>query len=370
MKTKPSRAFKADPETGLVLTPRADVVFERGPVRMRIITNDLGLRASSPGENAAGAVLAFGGCSWTMGVGVENEAAFPALVGRETGLPAANLGVGSFGLVQIGRHLARLTERLHPRIVVVAYGHWMVNRCFKRNAMGDVLDRPVYVLDRRTGRLRLLEVAYCPPPGLLARIVRDRRQPPTDLAARLRLGMIGFWVKWRSGRLTQKITRRLGLNRWRYVSLDGREDDQARGWRAEALAAWLADLSALAVKNDLRVLIHHLYEYHWIDPELRGAEPGAAVERNMIDADGRVIRQWLAGRPEVDGRICYEGPEEERRHYDDYLAEQGLESGHYKRPFTFVEDHHPNATAHQMIARSIIGQLERLGWIEPGRREE
>lgn len=366
--------YRPDPRTGVCYQPDVKTTFRRGGLAMNVYTDEFGFRTSDGTRTPLPAEVAVLGCSWTMGMGVEHQDTFSAVLERESGRQTVNLGVGAFGLTQMVRFLEKHAPLVRPRVVVLTYGHWMTTRCFKRNTLYDVLDRPMYGR-RPDGGLVLVEPGYCPSRRLVRRVLDDFRYPqtdhrfgPGDVLAHLRWRWNMSWIRFRSGRLWQAAARRLGMSPWEVVEPDGRLDEEMIGFRGQVIQHFVNDLEALSRRFDFEALIHHFFEFNLFDPEFASVRPHLTVERDLVALDGDLFRRAIGRLGSGGGRLVYQGPGDERDLYDAYLAERGLPPGRYRRPCSLIEDYHPNTVGHQLIARSIIGQLERLGWIEPARR--
>jgi len=83
-----------------------------------IKTNSLGLRDDEASMTAPDIICI--GDSYTMGWGVEQDRAFPAVLERSTGLKVLNAGMSSFGTVRELRQLARL-DTSNCKFVVLQY---------------------------------------------------------------------------------------------------------------------------------------------------------------------------------------------------------------------------------------------------------
>ena len=107
-----------DPELTYTLKPGISVRHRNREFDVEVRTNSLGLRddeASLQGSD----VIAIGD-SFTMGFGVEQDEAFPALIERQTGLKVLNAGIESYGTAREVLAMKRLdTSRL--KYLVVQY---------------------------------------------------------------------------------------------------------------------------------------------------------------------------------------------------------------------------------------------------------
>ncbi len=357
--------YRPDSRTGVCYQPNVKTTFGRGDLGMNFYTDSFGFRTSEGKETPLPVEVLVLGCSWTMGMGVEYQDTFTAVLERLSGRRTANLGVGAFGLTQMVRFLEKHAALIRPRWVVLTYGHWMTTRCFKRNTLYDVLDRPMYGR-LPDGDLVLVEPGYCPSCRLVRRVLDDFRYPqtehrfgPGDVLANLRWQWNMTWIRFRSGRLWHAGARRLGLSPWTIVEPDGRMDEKMIGFRAQVIQDFVNALDALSRRLDFKALIHHFFEFNLYDPEFASVRPHLTAERELVSLDGDLFRQAIDRIESGGERLVYRGPEEERDLYDAYLAERGLPPGRYRRPCSLIEDYHPNVVGHGLIGTCLAGQLRR-----------
>ena len=96
--------------------PPQDLPFRERGTTFRVRTNQSGFRGAAPVE---GATLCLGD-STTFGWGVEEDEAWPAVLGELLGAPTINGGVPGYSTHQ-GRIALAAALRLRPRTVVLAY---------------------------------------------------------------------------------------------------------------------------------------------------------------------------------------------------------------------------------------------------------
>jgi hypothetical protein len=94
--------------------PRAGLAYH-------VFTSDRRARVARRGERTPPRVdLLALGCSFTWGHGVESDEAYPTILARRLGVPAANLAFSAYGTVQSLQTLRRSLD-LRPRVVVYGF---------------------------------------------------------------------------------------------------------------------------------------------------------------------------------------------------------------------------------------------------------
>jgi hypothetical protein len=110
----------ADPEIGWRLQPHVDRrLSNQREFRVRVRTDERGLRVESDAPSAPPALLALGD-SYVFGWGVEARETFVARLGERLAVPVANAGVPGYGPCQAAGLGEALLDPLRPRGVLLA----------------------------------------------------------------------------------------------------------------------------------------------------------------------------------------------------------------------------------------------------------
>lgn len=346
--------YVSDPYSGSRLNPSVETFIRRPVTGETYHTDDRGARVPAPGRKAGPRRFVFIGCSWVLGTGHEWETSFVGQLQKRHGLDLANLGVGSFSLLQAIRHLEKNAPYYRPRVVVLGYGHWLVNRCFKTNAFGREMGQRPVIHERGDG-LVIQEVLYNPGTALLQAhhdamgvLSGEEEFSFRHLTAYAKAAFVRWLVRTR-----RSLTKRLTGRRLKDVDSSRHND---RALRDKVLTMLFGELEALAERHDFMVLWYHLFEFKFADEQYQGRY------LPIIEGDGRTIAR-LAGKSR---RIVYQefGPEKQR--YDEYMAAHGMDPGAYSQPFSFPDDPHPDIVACSFIADSMVEALDRHGLHKAG----
>ncbi|MCB1652281.1 MAG: hypothetical protein KDI46_09535 [Alphaproteobacteria bacterium] len=316
------------PYLGSTLKASAQCYIEREVTREHVYTNDRGWRAIAPKQIARPSDIALIGCSWAMGEAVEYEDTFARRIEQETGCSLANIGVGSYSLLQACRKLEREIDFIKPKIVVVSFGHWLVDRCFKTNAMGNVMMRPIF--RRRPSGEIFLEEPGCAPEGLIEYFTETvRREGPQSAKAKALNMLIQLKIK-KLHRLFYKDSE--------HISFKDKAFAQAR---AHALGYVLDRLDMLARKHNAKILFFHMHQYTNL------------FERDTanIAHDAKYLEEHVNNET-----LFYQSPQMMQ---DALLAhEKTLQGQSLVENIHCPDNNHPNEIGHRIIADCIVRALE------------
>lgn len=326
-----------DPYLGSSLEKNASCYIERAVTREHVHTNDRGWRVLETDQKAQSCDLAFIGCSWPMGVGVEAKDSFVFQAQNNTGRAAANLGIGSYSLLQAIRRLEREIELIQPKVVVLCYGHWLVNRCFKTNAMSDVIMRPVYKHTPQN-TLNLVEPATASKKDIVNFVHLFRKQTESGLSVQEKL----VWTFLK--RKLFLVTKRFGLNKFSSLNyVQGPENPDYFDYRQHVLEQEAEKLKTLCEKNGAKLLVFHFHQYtDKDDHDVRAIEEDTAFWKNV---------------EERSNDIFYVPPEIMAETLETYLDEKEetlLELIHCP------DNNHPNQEGHRLIGLMMSQALERV----------
>jgi hypothetical protein len=88
--------------------------------------NSLGFRSKEPDDLDFDNYILFAGCSHAVGVGVEIDESFPAIVAKEFGCDYYNLSVGGGGIDAVEHNIMMwfLKYDKHPKYIVIEWPNW------------------------------------------------------------------------------------------------------------------------------------------------------------------------------------------------------------------------------------------------------
>lgn len=122
MSRRSDQMFVPDRELLFKIPPHTDFIAKHLEYTTRVKTNlnldDIGFRGGSLGGPAWGVAV---GDSFTFGVGVDLEKAWPHLIAKSLGREVLNLGIPSQGPAQYTRVLKRYALPMRPRVVFYGF---------------------------------------------------------------------------------------------------------------------------------------------------------------------------------------------------------------------------------------------------------
>jgi hypothetical protein len=307
-----------------------------------VLTDARGWRIGEGVNTPSAADVLAVGCSWGMGVGSNYEDTISANLERLCDIPVGNASVGSFSLLQMVRRTELTLNDTKPRLAVLLYGHWQLDRCFKRNAYADIVERPIFMRGADGGLIV--------------------REPPT-YASLLVQAYLRLYRRVRSGRAKRGDARLLKLLKasCRLTGLRFRDVRQAlsgtrHGWvgskdadwhdlRAKVLRYCLTELLRMARGHGTKILIQHMYEYvHFGTPQWEGAE-----------TDRELLRSQLRELDPSETYLVYRDWAVQEQGFSRYLQEthgslQGL---------IYTENFHPTSIGYRLIAEGIAPAIQQ-----------
>lgn len=264
---------------------------------------------------------------------------------KEYGLDMANLGVGTFSLLQVVRHFEKNVAFFKPKAALLIYGHWMVNRCFKDKAfMKGLARRPVFARKKGQGKLSLLECRFNPTTATIAAVHELRNKlignETFNLTYVWRYFRLQF-IHWKTKRL-RILVRQLTFERRKLVDDKENYDPLLREFVLRTCFNHLADA---ADAHGVKVLIYHMFEYR--HPEKM---------HDIIVADDALIRELAAKREALE---LWDGSAEQAR-FDEYMEENELQ-GDYFSTFKLPDDIHHDRPGNKLMAATMFEALESHG---------
>ena len=324
-----------DPYFGSTLAPNAHCHIQREVTSEHIYTNDLGWRENAAAQKATERDIAFIGCSWPMGVGVQSKYCFAQKTAHNLKKNVANLGVGSYSLIQAIRRLENNIDTIKPKVVILSYGHWLVNRCFKSNAMGGIIIRPIYK-QNQDGFLQIVNPSN-PSIRDFNRYVTLHRKDRLNFFETLEFKILGF-------RINLQI-RHYGLQKLRgFRYIHGSSDARFFKYRQYVLKQEAKRLVELCEQHNTKLLIFHLSPY---------------VMKN--EQDCFEIKQddafWKSIKTEYP-HVHYEPPDT----MDGLIQSLVKKFGNQRNLLDEIhcpDNNHPNEKGHQLIADAIIKSIKK-----------
>lgn len=334
--------YTADPDLGSTLRSNAAtyLYWEEGPED--VYTNDRGWRVAEKGAIARPADILAAGCSWTMGVGVSYE---DSIVGQlESGLdrPVVNLGVGSYSLLQSVRRIEKEIGFVRPKFILLMYGDWLIDRCFKDNAFAGFIFRPVLKRLINDGSLTETRPRALPDDllDLAADIERNRTSRELTRYEEAQRRVVERWLQIRNGYGLSFVKSRLGFRTVERLSPRKREHREA------ALNYCLQHLDALCAGHGARAILCHL-----ADPRLVLSEEDGAEARQ----EDRLVDNAVSG--------CSNVSHLPRRHVlgnlEQFIAREGINAENWQEHLLAREHNHPNKQGYQLVAEGILSGLSQ-----------
>ena len=304
-----------DPEAGFVRPPDAttSVSWQSEGIAYTIHTDSRGLRAARPGEPARDevAILTIGG-SFTVGHGLEYEDTYPAKLGALLDVPVGNAALSSYGSVSALKSLARHSD-LRPRVVIYGliaeHGRRNLDPCAP-SFQPPCLPVP-HVTRGDDGSLRI-----------------EKPDPVTSARA------FAFASRLQAVRAHPTLLGRLGLG------LDALRHNALRlmGSRATASGDVTPDQSLVFALRRMKRRTDHMGAklIVLVLPIMDAPHAGRLAER---------LRPQLAKSVEIVDFAAH--------------VRERTQEGELPLLMLSRNDHHPNAIAHEMIARLLARTIER-----------
>ncbi|CCQ73063.1 hypothetical protein [Magnetospira sp. QH-2] len=313
-----------DPHLGFTIAANASARIQREVSRESVHTDSLGLRTTAPGQERATAQVAAIGCSWTEGVGCDYEESIVGQLEKLLDRPVANLGVGSYSLLQSVMRLEHLADRIAAKDVIVLYGSWLLNRSLL-DRKDTIIYRPI--LATVAGNLSVVPPSN--PPRWLIEIYRS-------------LEKTGEGPGWK----------RTLMAKLRGLAQRLRADTDAEAtWlnaaaapdRATALAYLVGRLASLAKSRGFRVTVFHLYEY---ERELREGRSVQLID-NMI----------LSKVADLHPEVRFIDDSGMRHRITTFFRGRGTTVEDSLATIHWPDNNHPNATGCELIAQEIAAHF-------------
>lgn len=278
------------------------------------------------------------GCSWAEGEVEEVENTIAGTLSRRLGTAVANVGVGSYSLLQTVRRVAAEAEAAQPRLLVIPYGSWLVDRCIKLNALADLVYRPVFRRRASDGQLVVVEPAQLEPAVFAEACDLLQRRRPTQ-RQHVELDLIKFYLRVRNGFASNWLYRLAG--RRRYDIPDLRRMNERRAVLEHCLAA----LGETASRLKFKVLIVQMWRFD------------ANQERERQDA---VLLADLTASMTDFIHVDYRAVAERWRQH---LAELGKTEAEFRLPLWAADHNHPNGTGYTLVGDVISDEIKKRGLI-------
>ncbi|MGB0720666.1 MAG: SGNH/GDSL hydrolase family protein [Bdellovibrionales bacterium] len=334
MRVTGDHLYIPDPYLGSTLKANAQCYIERQVTHEHVYTNDRGWRVCNPKQtqNAQPCDIALIGCSWAMGEAVEYEDTFAHHIANDTGQTLANLGVGSYSLLQAYRRLEREITFVKPKIVIVSFGHWLIDRCFKTNAMGNVMMRPIFRrkinANDKNGGIFVENPGYAPKWLIEYYTETLRRDGPKSIKAKALYTLIQLRIK-KLHRVFYKDST--------HISFDETSFLQAR---SHVLQYLLDRFDTLAKAHNTKILFFHMHQYtNFFDRDAGNIEHDSCYFQQCVNNE----------------TLFYQPPymmEAALKAHETTLLNQSLvESIHCP------DNNHPNEKGHRIIADCILKTL-------------
>ena len=355
--TKGPQLYVADPYYGSKLAPNVSVFIQRRVTKEHVFTNNLGFRTENKDlQQQVPVDIAFIGCSWVMGDGVEYEATFVSKVSKALNVNVANLGVGGYSITQAVRRLEKNIDFLRPRIILYCFLSLHINRAFKTNAHAGIIRRPVYVYYKNKKKIQMLEVGFNLSKKYIEKLSYYKMYPSTlhdysfkDIYVFTIKQIMELVVMIRNGSIRNIILRKLGLKRWSYA--DGSLEEN----RKTVIYNAVKKLQILSREYGCMVMIHSLFYYNRMDVNNKQSVVDNCEGNSAKDSE--LFREAI--KTEGSRNIIYLSSDLEKELYDNWLMKNGFKYGHYNEAIHLPDNNHPNKVGHSIIAESIVKQIKK-----------
>lgn len=342
MKVSGDHIYVQDPVLGSTLKSNAHCYIQREISREHVYTNDRGWRVEAQNLPASPSDIAFVGCSWPMGVGSEYEDSFVYQLSTMLPYTFANLGVGSYSLLQAYRRLEQDIKFIKPKLVVVFYGHWLLDRCFKSNAMGNVIHRPIFRRSLKTSKLYIEEPRIVIPFVLREYLDLNRK---IQVSGKSFLRTIYQKFLYFLILLQKSSLRRIFYKNSEYVLFN--DNPKYYEDRAYALKYLLERFENLGKSNNCKVLFFHAHKY----------TANSKVERSCIELDDTVLKDYINNSE----CLYYEPPMTMERVLNSSDAyKQAGNDADFISLIHLPDNNHPNATGHGLIAQTLAEAIDKV----------
>ncbi len=141
---------------GSILRPNMDKVINLDYSSRRLITNERSWRISSPDKGIYQSPIMVAGCSWAEGVHEDWKDTYTSIIEKTFKVDVGNIGVSSYSLLQIMKRIKSEVEIVKPKIIVISYLSGHIERCFKYNAVVDLIHRPIYKISQNKDKKYLV----------------------------------------------------------------------------------------------------------------------------------------------------------------------------------------------------------------------
>lgn len=331
---------------GSILKPNAVTRLSWSYGTETVLTDSKGWRIGTPieGEMQDGQPsITMVGCSWGMGVGSNYDDGIAANLERAIGVKVGNASVGNYSLLQMARRIELAPKNDDVELIILLYGHWQLDRCFKSNAFADILDRPIFLKDA-SGNFVIRE-----PQPYANWLV----QAYLHLFRRMRSGHARGFEGW-----LRKIVKMLCtvsairprhflrfLPNHRNIWITSSDADWG-DMRTKALRHCLQELSRVSRSRGTKVLIQHLYEYLHSD----------TARWPIIEQDRDLLRSELHHLDPKGEYLVYRDWSAQAEKFSQYL----LENSGRLSDLIHAENAHPTATGYRLIAEGIAEDVRAL----------
>lgn len=321
--------FRFDPVMGYVLFENGrgnSLIPEGAPIPF--YHDDEGLRVAEGVQHGFQGRkhprIMFLGDSFTYGLLVAAEDAFPFRVAAELNGESINAGVPGYGLAQMTLAARRIIPKYKPDYVVVQYSDWLPIRAmseFATHREGQVM--APYVFEDGSA-LSIAPVPFNPPENFIRELEKHKN---LKISLWNRISFIGkcafpFFLKRDSGLALHRIRQQAGLS------------PRPLKDPVEITRFGYAEIDKIARRNGAQLIIL----------ALGTAEP-LDVPGHLFPAGVPGVNGWRAMIERLDRQVS-----------DEYMAQYYQSRGSPPR----VVDSHPNERAHEVIAGVVAERIRRL----------
>jgi hypothetical protein len=334
--------YVPDKYLGSTLNPNARTSIRRAESGETVHTNQRGWRVRVPRDEAHRAKIMIAGCSWIQGAGVEYEDSIAGRIEERLQTPIANIGVGSYSLLQIARRLEQEIGVAWPEVTIIAFGGWHVDRCVKVNAHAGILFRPILLAGQDGSGLVVREPKQLPA-RYIGRFVELKNKVYRGQSLSVTESMEQSLVRWAAKGAAvggQRFIRKLfGLQRAERI------DPRNVLMRHLILDHCLAKIDNICRDHGAKAMLFHLFDWRSV-----------GKDRWHLDLNDR---EYLRSSMHNYDNIVYEPWDTMEAKATKYLAAQDAEITDYEGRIWWRDNNHPNVAGQDLIAESVIEGLNR-----------
>ncbi len=322
---------------GSTLRPNMDEVINLKSSSRRLVTNERGWRVEKPKKTSYQSSIMVSGCSWAEGVHEDWGGTYSSVIERAFKINVANIGVGSYGLIQIIKRIKNEIDFVNPKIIVISYLSGHVDRCFKYNAATGLIHRPIYKITS-DNEYQLAEPVILPIQTFNYLSLLSISNKKLTIMEKSILFFSQKVMTLLSGSYVNKyITKE-------YISPLKNNSIVDTGIRRKTLSLFLSDLESICAEKNCTALLCGL-------PDVIGKEKNVKLVNNKDDND--IIN--LLSSKSSPSKIKYVHSSNFVKRINSHV----LNEAYYGNVWA-LDNNHPNAKGYRIIGEVIVESIKKL----------